>query len=308
MKFKIFFLFYTIIYSLNAQILNEIQVAEGKVVRHINLNSKFVNSRNIDVWLPKNYSKQKKYAVLYMQDGQMLFDSTNSWNKQEWGIDEAISDLLKQKKIRNCIVVGIWNDSKNRHIDYFPQKPFESLSKSEQDTLLQLNRTNGSLIFSGKIQSDNYLKFLVTELKPFIDSTYQTKKDVSNTFIGGSSMGALISIYAICEYPNIFGGALCLSTHWPGIFRTENNEFPLAMQKYLEHKLPNPKNHRIYFDYGTLTLDNMYEPYQLKVDHILKLKGYSTKNWITKKFVGENHSEISWSKRVKIPLEFILRK
>ena len=106
----------------------------------------------------------------------------------------------------------------------------------------------------------------------------------------------------------MFGGAACLSTHWPGIFRKENNAFPNAMNQYLKANLPKAKNHQIYFDYGTETLDAMYEHYQLEVDKIMTNKGYSNKNWMTKKFEGENHSEIAWRKRVKIPLEFLLRK
>jgi len=307
---SILFINFFIVYSFYsfAQNANEVKVIEGKVIRLSNFNSKFVNARNVDVWLPKNYSNEKKYAVLYMHDGQMLFDSTNTWNKQEWGIDEAMSDLFHQQKIKDCIVVGIWNDGRNRHIDYFPQKPFEALTKAEQDTMYAANRQNGNSIFSGKVQSDNYLKFLVTELKPFIDSAYHTQNDVGNTFIAGSSMGGLISIYAICEYPKVFGGAACLSTHWPGIFRKENNAFPNAMNQYLKANLPKAKNHQIYFDYGTETLDAMYEHYQLEVDKIMTNKGYSNKNWMTKKFEGENHSEIAWRKRVKIPLEFLLRK
>ena len=307
---SIFFLSIFIICSFFsiAQNAIEVKVIEGKVIRLSNFKSKFVNARNVDVWLPENYNNQKKYAVLYMHDGQMLFDTSNAWNKQEWGIDETMSNLLGQQKIKDCLVVGIWNDGRNRHIDYFPQKPFEALTKAEQDTMYAANRQNGNSIFSGKVQSDNYLKFLVTELKPFIDSAYHTQNDVGNTFIAGSSMGGLISIYAICEYPKVFGGAACLSTHWPGIFRKENNAFPNAMNQYLKANLPKAKNHQIYFDYGTETLDAMYEHYQLEVDKIMTNKGYSNKNWMTKKFEGENHSEIAWRKRVKIPLEFLLRK
>lgn len=306
---SIFFLSIFIICSFFsiAQNAIEVKVIEGKVIRLSNFKSKFVNARNVDVWLPENYNNQKKYAVLYMHDGQMLFDTSNAWNKQEWGIDEAMSDLFHQQKIKDCIVVGIWNDSKNRHIDYFPQKPFEALTKSEQDTMYLANRQNGNSVFNGEVQSDNYLKFLVTELKPFIDKKFATNKTPAATFIAGSSMGGLISIYALCEYPNIFGGAACLSTHWPGIFKADN-PFPKAMQVYLKTHLPLAKKHKIYFDYGTLTLDAMYEPYQLEVDKIMAYKRYSSKNWITKKFEGENHSEIAWSKRVRIPLEFLLRK
>jgi predicted alpha/beta superfamily hydrolase len=159
------------------------------------------------------------------------------------------------------------------------------------------------------VQSDNYLKFLVKELKPFIDKKYATNETSAATFIAGSSMGGLISVYALCEYPKVFGGAACLSTHWTGIFKADN-PFPKAMQVYLKMYLPEAKNHKIYFDYGTETLDAMYEPFQLQVDSIMMSKTYSIKNndWKTQKFEGENHSELAWSKRVKIPLEFLLRK
>jgi enterochelin esterase-like enzyme len=241
-----------------------------------------------------------------MHDGQMLFDSTTTWNKQEWGIDETLNQLMKQKKIRDCIVVGVWNSGKNRHIDYFPQKPFESLDQEKQDSLYNAKRGNGNSVFSGKVQSDAYLRFLVTELKPFIDSSYATKKDRANTIVAGSSMGGLISMYAICEYPDIFGAAACLSTHWPGIFYTKNNPTPDAFMNYMKTNLPSPLVHKLYFDFGTETLDAMYEPYQLQTDSIMQARGYDSKTWMTKKFVGENHSESAWRKRFNIPAQFLL--
>ncbi len=90
-------------------------------------------ARNIDVWLPPHYDNKKKYAVLYMQDGKALFDSTIMWNKQEWGVDETMASLLKQNKIKEFIVVGIWNSEATRQVDYFPQKAFELLTPKQQD-------------------------------------------------------------------------------------------------------------------------------------------------------------------------------
>jgi enterochelin esterase-like enzyme len=242
-----------------------------------------------------------------MHDGQMLYDSTTTWNKQEWGVDEIVGRLQKEKKIRDCIVVGIWNGGKLRHTEYFPQRPFESLTQAEKDTIFKALRSNNQEVFAKKnIQSDNYLKFLVTELKPFIDKNFATKKDQKNTFIAGSSMGGLISMYAICEYPHIFGAAACLSTHWIGVFDTENNPIPAAFMNYLKAHLPNPKNHKIYFDYGTATLDALYPPFQRQADEIMRLKGFTAKNWLTKEFAGEDHSEKAWRKRLDIPLLFLL--
>ncbi len=309
MKKIVLISFWLIALTVNAQQEILSKVCEGKVIRYANFKSAFVDARNVDVWLPANYNKNQKYAVLYIHDGQMLFDSTQTWNKQEWGVDETITQLIKEHKIKDCIVVGIWNSGKNRHIDYFPQKPFEALTKEEQDSMYAANRLNGNSVFSGKVQSDNYLKFLVNELKPFIDKNFSTNQTPAATFVAGSSMGGLISIYALCEYPNVFGGAACLSTHWPGIFKADN-PFPKAMQAYLKVNLPIAKNHKIYFDYGTETLDAMYEPFQLQVDSIMQSKLYSFKNndWNTQKFEGENHSEVAWRKRLHIPILFLLKK
>ncbi|MFY7652189.1 MAG: alpha/beta hydrolase [Chitinophagaceae bacterium] len=283
------------------------QVSSGKLVRLENFASKFVDARNVDVWLPENYDGKKKMAVLYMHDGQMLFDSATTWNKQDWGVDETVATLINEKAIRNCIVVGVWNSGKNRHIDYFPQKPFESLSDFVKDTLLHAKRPNSQVAFSGFVQSDKYLQFLVTELKPYIDSAFATLKNRENTFIAGSSMGGLISMYAICEYPAIFGGAACLSTHWPGIFTVENNPIPNAFVDYLKKHLPSPKTHKIYFDYGTATLDALYPPLQQKVDAVMPTKGYTAKNWVTRAFPGEAHTEEAWKKRLAIPLKFLMK-
>jgi predicted alpha/beta superfamily hydrolase len=281
----------------------------GRIIRHDNFPSNYVNPRHVDVWLPATYTPQKKYAVLYMQDGQMLFDSTLTWNKQEWGVDEILSSLLEQNKIQDCIVVGIWNGGRSRLAEYFPQKPFESLTKAEQEIVYNAYRSGGQSIFFGlPISSDRYLTFLTKELKPFIDKTYATKTDRAHTFLAGSSMGALISLYALCEYPNLFGGAACLSTHWPGLFFLENNPVPGAFFSYLDQKLPTPKQHRIYFDHGTETLDTMYASLQKRVDSIVFKKGYSAKQWISRSWPGQDHSERSWRSRFSIPATFLLRK
>jgi predicted alpha/beta superfamily hydrolase len=278
----------------------------GRVERIKNFPSKYVTARNVDVWLPENYNEKETYQVLYMHDGQMLFDSTNTWNHQEWGVDEAVGKLIKDGKLAKTIVVGMWNISEERHSDYFPQKPFESLDKATQKELYGLYRNEKMLLFGIPIKSDAYLKFMVEEVKPYIDSVYSTKAEMESTFIAGSSMGGLISMYAVCEYPEVFKAAACISTHWVGIFETENNPIPNAFMNYLENNLPNPKMHKLYFDYGTETLDALYEPYQLKVDKIMVSKGFDATNWITKKFEGADHSEKSWKERLPIPLEFIM--
>jgi len=282
-------------------------VAIGRIERLENFPSQYVDARNVDVWLPAGYDSAQQYPVLYMHDGQMLFDSALTWNHQEWRVDETLGRLMLEKRIRNCIIVAIWNGGKSRHADYFPEKPFESLTGAQKEAIYAAARSNGYAVFGGyKIQSDRYLKFIATELKPLIDKKYATLSDRKNTFIAGSSMGGLISMYAICEYPKVFGGAACLSTHWPGIFDMERNPVPDAFLKYLKANLPNPKSHKIYFDYGDQTLDAMYPPLQKKVDEVMRKRGYSVENWLTRFFSGDDHSERSWSRRLDIPLIFLM--
>ncbi len=283
------------------------KVTCGAIERIENFQSKYVIPRNVDVWLPAGYSPRKKYAVLYMHDGQMLFDSTTTWNRAEWGVDETLCKLMASKRIKQCIVVGIWNTAK-RHPEYFPQKPFYNMTEADQQRMLAVGRETGKPVIGEGPISDGYLKFLVAELKPYIDNHFSTLKDQQNTFIAGSSMGGLISMYAICEYPKIFGGAACMSTHWTGIFTNVDNPIPDAFLGYLKTHLPSPKTHKLYFDYGSKTLDSMYKPYQLRADRIIKAKGYTKTNWITLEFPGDDHSEKSWSKRLDKPVLFLLKK
>jgi len=282
--------------------------SSGKIDLYESFPSKFVTERDVEVWLPEGFSMNKKYAVLYMHDGQMLFDANTTWNHQSWDVDDVTAGLLKEGKIKDVIIVGISNGGKTRHIDYFPQKPYEFLSQQQKDTIDKKMSGSGKSIIVFKPNSDNYLKFIVSELKPFIDKKYPVFRDRDHTFIAGSSMGGLISMYAICEYPDIFGGAACLSTHWPGIFSIENNPVPKAFVTYLKSNLPNPKNHKLYFDYGDQTLDALYAPLQKKVDDVMKAKGFTDSNWITKFYPGQDHSEKSWNSRLNMPLEFLLKK
>ena len=303
MKLVAFFIFIGILAK-----AQEIKVSSGKIQRFLDFKSQFVDARNINVWLPVDYSDKEKYAVLYMHDGQMLFDAEQSWNKQVWEIDEVATQLIAQNKTRKFIVVGIWNNGQKRHPEYFPQKPYKELSSEQKEFVSNILMNKGKINQTFSPISDNYLKFIVTELKPFIDKTFSTKTDRKNTFISGSSMGGLISMYAICEYPKIFGGAACLSTHWPGTYEIKDNPIPETFFSYMKNNLPNPKNHKIYFDYGNKTLDSLYPTLQKRVDIIMTKKGFTDKNWMTKFFPGKDHSENAWHERVFIPLEFLLKK
>lgn len=270
--------------------------------------SKHVAARNISVWLPAHYySSKAKFAVLYMHDGQNIFDPSHAYGGEEWGVDETLKLLQQQNRIRDTIVVGIWN-TESRRAEYFPEKSASYLPEEV------LNGFGHSA--SGPPIGDAYLKFIVTELKPFIDKNYRTYSDKNNTFMMGSSMGGIISVYAICEYPEVFGAVAALSTHWPlnhfiqASQKDARDELAEAYIRYLQSKIPiASKGNRIYFDFGTETLDALYEPYQERVDQIMQQQNYRQGgNWVTQKFEGASHDEKSWRERVHIPLEFLLRK
>lgn len=266
----------------------------GTLERYSLFPSKYVLPRNVDVWLPPGYTANRRgrFPVLYMHDGQNLFDSRTSFGGVEWGVDESVTRLIEQGVLRDCVVVGVWNTPK-RFAEYMPCK---AVSFSNTKDLKGVPAAS-----SDEIVSDEYLKFLVYELKPFMDSRYRTLRGAADTFIMGSSMGGLISAYAVCEYPRVFGGAACVSTHWPA---GEG-----AVVDYLKTHLPNPRTHKFYFDFGTETLDAQYAPYQMRVDEIMLRAGYAEgSSWVTRKFEGEEHSEKSWRKRVDIPLVFFLHK
>jgi predicted alpha/beta superfamily hydrolase len=280
--------------------------SSGKIDLYKNFKSAYVTPRNIEVWLPGGYSKSKKYAVLYMHDGNMLFDSSTTWNKQSWDMDNTAAKLMKNGETEDFIIVGIWNDEATRHIDYFPQKPFESLTPKQIEIATMQKPGAGKEKVVFKPNSDNYLLFIVKELKPLIDSVYSVYGDKNHTFIAGSSMGALISMYAVTEYPEVFGGAACISTHWIGMNNIINNPLPLAFANYLKDSLKKLNGNKLYFDHGDKTLDAFYPPLQKMIDNVML--GYPLALWKSLYFKDKDHSENSWKERVHIPLKFLLEK
>lgn len=289
--------------SYNLQDLTEANLYAGKLQRIDAFPSKYIVPRPVDIWLPEDYSQDRKYSVLYMHDGQMLFDSTTTWNKQEWKVDEWASELMSTNKTKDFIVVAIHNIPEIRWQDLFPQKAFGYIEESQKASLKSISGESDI-----KLNGDNYLRCLIEEVKPFVDNHYSVISDRENTFIMGSSMGGLMSMYAISEYPKVFSGAACISTHWPGAQPVDDNPYPEAIFKYVEDKLPNAGNHKLYFDYGNETLDMHYPQYAPRLDDILKSKGYTEADSRNLLFDGTDHSENSWNKRLDVPLTFLLGK
>jgi predicted alpha/beta superfamily hydrolase len=242
----------------------------GKVTYHKNFTGRNVLPRDIVVWLPPSYDSNpdKYYPVLYMQDGQNLFDPSTSSFGIDWQIDETADNLIKKKSIEEIIVVGIYN-SVNRENEY--------------------NNTK---------LGEDYIGFIIEELKPFIDSTYRTLPDRENTAVGGSSSGGLISFIIVWEDSDVFSKAACISP----AFKIDDIDYIAPVINFNGAK----KKIKIYIDNGGIGLDEKLQPGVNEMINALKEKGFvEGKDLLVVKDQTAEHNESAWAKRVYRFLEFI---
>jgi predicted alpha/beta superfamily hydrolase len=257
--------------------------------------------RQVQVWLPPGFNRNTRYAVLYMHDGQMLFSNEQTWNGQSWDIDRTLATLLEKGVIRDVIVVAIPNDPNRRHAEFFPDAALQFLHPPA------LREAFVAQSLGQRPAAKAYLEFLVDIVKPEVDARYPTDPSRNGTFIMGSSMGGLISLYALCEYPHIFSGAASLSTHWIGSFK-RNTEIPRSLRDYLERRLPPANSVRIYMDRGTEGLDALYADAQREVDSMMLHKGFAAPRFQSRIYQGAGHDEKAWRQRSAEPLRFLLAR
>lgn len=274
-------------------------VSHGSLDRFPLFNSHYVIPRDVVVWLPSGYQQGDSCDVLYMHDGNMLFDATTTWNHQEWRVDEVMDSLIAAGKIRPCIVVGIYNTD-DRLTEYFPSKSQQFVPEDQRrDAKLE------------QLTADDYLRFIVEELKPFIDQRYKPLTTREHTFMMGSSMGGLISLYAQCEYPQVFGGVACLSSHLSmdhlpdGV---DGDVWATAFRDYVDAKLPETNSCLIYMDHGTEDFDADYGEYQQLLDGVITGHGFDSAHFMTRVYQGHRHRETSWAERLDQPLLFLIGK
>ena len=274
-------------------------VTHGTLERIPEFKSQFITPRDIAVWLPEGYQTGDSCDVLYMHDGNMLFDATTTWNRQEWQVDEVMDSLIQAGKIRPCIVVGIYNTD-DRLTEYFPEKTWQHVPEAD--------RNKAKL---DKLTGDAYLKFIVEELKPYINERYKPLTSREHTFMMGSSMGGLISLYALCEYPQVFGGVACLSSHLsmghlPDGFK--GDPWATGFREYVNQHLPEANSSLIYMDHGTKDFDADYGEYQTLLDSAITAKGWDKDHYRSLVFDGHGHKETYWAERLDQPLLFLLGK
>jgi predicted alpha/beta superfamily hydrolase len=214
--------------------------------------------RRVWIYLPADYqSSKRKYPVIYMHDGQNLFDAYTS-GFGEWGVDEILDKLSPREE---CIVVGIDHGGEYRITEY---DPYDSKY--------------------GKGRGDDYVDFLVKTLKPYVDEHYRTRTDPRQTTIAGSSMGGLISMYAALKYPGVFGNAGVFSpAFWIG-----PEIYPFAQSKNL------PAASRFYFVCGDAESESMVADMQ-KMAAIIRSKGVDEKKAPVVIIKGAGHNEKQWN-------------
>ncbi len=244
--------------------------------------SKFLSTtRNIAIWLPPGYDENStnRYAVLYMHDGQNLFDPRTSYAGVDWGVDEAIVRGVEAGRIPPMIVVGVWC-TEQRLREYSPWH-----------------------------SGTNYAKFLIEELMPQINAKFRTRTGPENTATMGSSMGGLISFWLAWKHPDVFGSAGCLSSAltWDGKLLGKPLEDTPLIANELTATNRFPRGVRVYFDYGTLeTMGTSFEAMHIKLGEWLAAQGLKAgDDFVVRKFPGAKHDETAWRARLDEPLNFL---
>lgn len=275
---------------------------EGRFVE-FDAPSSNVAPTHITVWLPPGYDAGKRrYPVVYMHDGQNLFFRKRSNFDKVWAADKSALRLIAAKKVAPFIIVGIDQPGVARYRQYFPQRLRADAPPAVGKAI---DRAAG-----GPLTGDGYLRFLTEELKPRVDREYRTLPDPRHTAVVGSSMGGLISCYAIIERPDIFGGGGCVSTHWP---LAEPKEFGVEevsalWSRYLDAKLGKPAGRRIWMDHGDKTLDAFYPPYQARITADFKRLGWREgRDFVARAYPGAEHEENAWAARMDDIFGWLMR-
>ncbi len=265
----------------------------GRLVYWTDVRSAFLGPvRNVEVWLPPGYDAhpRRRYPVLYMSDGQNLFDPRIANTGTDWGVDEAVVRLVQAGKIPPVIVVGVWSTSQ-RGSEYSPWA-----------------------------HAGDYARFLIEELMPRVNREFRTLTGPANTAVMGSSMGGLLSFYLVTRHPDVFGACGCVSTHFPlseavvaTVFRDSvASEHPDTVP-YIERDIANgltaPKWTRYWFDYGTMGLDSLYAPtHALVRDWMLRQGFREGTDFVVRRYDGAWHNEASWRARLADPLVFLFSR
>ncbi len=252
----------------------------GNLRLHRNLKSRFAEEgRDVIVYLPPKYNcrSDRRYPVLYLHDGQNLFDSATAFAGNEWGLDELAEELIARGEIEPLIIVGIYNAGMKRMAEY---------------THVRDRRGRGG-------RAKQYAKLVLQGVKPLIDGEYRTIADTQHTALGGSSLGGLITMYLGLHYPNVFGKLIVMS---PSVWWA--NRAIVREVRSLKRK----SSQKIWLDVGTCegaNCEHVVRDARMLRDALLE-KGWSLDEDL--RFLedeGAGHDEKAWGYRMRDALKYM---
>jgi predicted alpha/beta superfamily hydrolase len=247
--------------------------------KHLGFESEFLaEPRNLVVYVPPGYSqdRSRRYPVLYLHDGQNLFEGATAFVPgQDWHVNDTADDHIKAGRVEPLIIVGIYNTGKHRINEYTPSR----------DRKL---RAGGDAALYGRM--------LTQELKPFIDRMYRTLPDPANTGLGGSSLGGLVTLYLGLQHPDVFGKLAVLS---PSVWW--DNRAILSIVRMTDPK-PRPS---IWLDIGTGEGGKHVRDAQLLRDELVRAGWVLGSNLRYAEIPEAGHNEAAWAGRVGPFLEFL---
>jgi len=236
------------------------------------------------VWLPPSYrSSDRRFPVLVLHDGNHLFNpSTCGSSLIDWAVDEWVTRLAMEGAFPEAIVVGI----------------------CESEGMVNEDLSHRDRELSPSLDGETYARFVIEELVPFLDEHYRTLGTPESRILGGASLGALNALHTAITYPGTFSKYLCLSTAFEDVSGAPPEAS--AMLQRLESLDRLPDDTRIYFDYGTLGLDECYDPYHVELGGILREKGWKEgDSFAVRRVPGSSHDDLSWRQRLPDALQFL---
>jgi predicted alpha/beta superfamily hydrolase len=252
-------------------------VSAGQLRKHERFRSRFLrNQRDLIVYLPPGYENQPwaLFPVVYLQDGQNLFDSATAFGGVAWNIQETADRLIDRGMVQPLIIVGIYNTGKSRIQEYAPTKAPKL----------------------GGGRADRYAKFLTQEVMPFIEKAYRVISGPSAAGIGGSSLGGLVSLYLGLKMPEIFGKIAALS---PSVWWNQRVIHRFAADAQVQ---PRPQ---IWLDIGTREGPRIVQDVEQFRDILLKKGWHLGEDLHYERIEGGEHNEAAWAKRVGPFLQFL---
>jgi predicted alpha/beta superfamily hydrolase len=263
--------------------MDEKHTLTGNIQRHPAFASRILgNQRDVLVYLPRSYgrSRRRRYPVLYLHDGQNVFDAATAFGGVEWGVDETAERLIRKHLIEPLIIVAVANVGEDRIHEYAPT------AGAIYESALEEKRSRG--------WARKYGQFLIEELKPYIDQQYRTKPEAEFTGLGGSSMGGLLTLSLGLWFPNFFRQLVVMS---PAVWW--DDEAIVRMIADLDGALPL----KIWLDTGTN--ETGWERVRKLRDRLVE-KGWRLSHDLEYcEAEGAGHNELAWGARVEAALRFL---